>query len=215
MKRMKLKAGSEYHDVDVMFQVATEMRVRMPWTDGSSRMIQGHYFRGSGDSLTFTLRQSGRWIPTGDPDDGHRQLELLTEEEYMKRVGKGIYVLEEDPGKPDDRHGKDLRKQYEDHKKDKARHFFSTNGTLLVDVDSGNPQDHIPCGESGCIVPAMVEMHTIRDMHGEHLRPRPSNTGAIPGVKDKKKAKYGTKGVTRRELDAELKPVKVEEDFYP
>jgi hypothetical protein len=90
---MKLKNGTNEYDVDVLGRDAISVRVEMPWTDGKSRMIQGHYFKGLADDMTFTLRRSGRWVPKGDPDDGRRALQL-TEVNYCGICGNTVEPIE-------------------------------------------------------------------------------------------------------------------------
>lgn len=135
----------------------------------------------------------------------------------MKRVAKGIYTLDYDTteGATEDRHGKDLRKQLETLRKEEGRIRKTLRGAKAHDAEDHPPTDY-KTTEAGTVVPSMLKKKTLKDSHGIHeIFVADLEGGAIPGVEDPKKAKYGTSGVTRREIGEDMQPTDVEEDFYP
>lgn len=139
------------------------------------------------------------------------------EQAHMKRVAKGLYVLDYDvePGATDDRHGKDLRGQLTNLRKEETRIRKTLRGAKAYDAEDHPPTDY-KTTEAGTVVPSMLKKKTLKDSHGVHeIFVADLEGGSIPGVEDDKKARYGTRGVTKRELGQDMQPTDIEEDFYP
>jgi hypothetical protein len=137
----------------------------------------------------------------------------------MKKVAPGIYVEETDelrgPEDPGDRHGRDLKKQLTALRKEEKRVRRTKAGGMAYDADDHPAMDHKET-KGGTVVPSMLEEKEIEDSHGKHVFHVAGGSGNIPGVADAKKAKYGTKGVTKRTIGDECTDiVDVKEDFYP
>lgn len=135
----------------------------------------------------------------------------------MKKVAKGLYVLDYDVEgtATEDRHGKDLRKQLDTLRKEEGRIRKTLRGAKAMDAEDHPPTDY-KTTEAGTVVPSMLKKKVLEDSHGIHeIFVADLEGGGIPGVEDRRKARYGTSGVTRREIGEDMRPVDVEEGFYP
>lgn len=138
----------------------------------------------------------------------------------MKKVAPGIYVEgEADPyAQPsaDERHeeGGTLKEQFNKLRKEEHRSIKTLQGSKAVDTEDHPATDYKEV-KGGTIVPSLLEKKTVRDSHGEVTCHVSNNGGGIPGVDDPKKAHYGTRGVTKRNMAEDMSVESVEENFYP
>ncbi len=135
----------------------------------------------------------------------------------MKKVAKGVYVDDGQahPEDVEDRHGKDLKDQLKTLRKEEDRVRKLRNGAKALDAED-HPSTDYKYTESGTVVPSMLQKKTLEDSHGIHeIFEADLEGGAIPGVEDSRKARYGTTGVVRRQIGADMQPTDIEEDFQP